>query len=94
MRKTIFLLICVLGSLNTSKAQDSTEVQSYALSLQEAITYGLENSYDAKNAYTDVEIALKQKWEIIAQGLPQISGEVTYQNQFIQPTSFIPAVVF
>ena len=74
MRKTIFLLICVLGSLNTSKAQDSTEVQSYALSLQEAITYGLENSYDAKNAYTDVEIALKQKWEIIAQGLPQISG--------------------
>lgn len=94
MRKTIFLLICVLGSLNTSKAQDSTEVESYALSLQEAITYGLENSYDAKNALTDVEIALKQKWEVIAQGLPQISGEVTYQNQFIQPTSFIPAVVF
>ncbi len=90
----MFLFLCLLGYLNPSLAQDTTEVESYALSLQEAITYGLENSYDAKNALTDVEIALKQKWEVIAQGLPQISGEVTYQNQFIQPTSFIPAVVF
>ncbi len=86
----MFLFLCLLGYLNPSLAQDTTEVESYALSLQEAITYGLENSYDAKNALTDVEIALKQKWEVIAQGLPQISGEVTYQNQFIQPTSFIP----
>ena len=90
----MFLFLCLLGYLNPSLAQDTTEVESYTLSLQEAITYGLENSYDAKNALTDVEIALKQKWEVIAQGLPQISGEVTYQNQFIQPTSFIPAVVF
>ncbi len=90
----MFLFLCLLGYLNPSLAQDTTEVESYALTLQEAITYGLENSYDAKNALTDVEIALKQKWEVIAQGLPQISGEVTYQNQFIQPTSFIPAVVF
>lgn len=90
----MFLFLCLLGYFNPSLAQDTTEVESYALSLQEAITYGLENSYDAKNALTDVEIALKQKWEVIAQGLPQISGEVTYQNQFIQPTSFIPAVVF
>ncbi|MEE3244491.1 MAG: TolC family protein [Bacteroidota bacterium] len=94
MQKPMFLFLCLLGYLNPSLAQDTTEVESYALSLQEAITYGLENSYDAKNALTDVEIALKQKWEVIAQGLPQISGEVTYQNQFIQPTSFIPAVVF
>ncbi|HBO28613.1 MAG TPA: transporter [Leeuwenhoekiella sp.] len=94
MQKPMFLFLCLLGYLNPSLAQDTTEVESYTLSLQEAITYGLENSYDAKNALTDVEIALKQKWEVIAQGLPQISGEVTYQNQFIQPTSFIPAVVF
>ncbi|WP_167598190.1 TolC family protein [Leeuwenhoekiella sp. ZYFB001] len=94
MQKPMFLFLCLLGYLNPSLAQDTTEVESYALTLQEAITYGLENSYDAKNALTDVEIALKQKWEVIAQGLPQISGEVTYQNQFIQPTSFIPAVVF
>ena len=94
MRKSIILLACAFGFLNYSHAQDSTEVKTYALSLQEAIIYGLENSYTAKNAQTDVEIALQQKWEIIAQGLPQISGDVTYQNQLIQPTSFIPAVVF
>ena len=94
MRKSLLLFTCALGLYFPAKAQDSTEVQSYALSLQEAITYGLENSYTAKNAQTDVEIALKQKWEIIAQGLPQISGEITYQNQLIQPTSFIPAQFF
>ncbi|RXG22368.1 TolC family protein [Leeuwenhoekiella marinoflava] len=94
MRKSLLLFTCALGLYFPVKAQDSTEVQSYALSLQEAITYGLENSYTAKNAQTDIEIALKQKWEVIAQGLPQISGEVTYQNQLIQPTSFIPAEVF
>ncbi|MFI8378422.1 TolC family protein [Leeuwenhoekiella sp. NPDC079379] len=94
MRKSLILLACVFGFLNYSQAQDSTEVKSYALSLQDAIIYGLNNSYSAKNAQTDVEIALKQKWEIIAQGLPQITGEVTYQNQLIQPTSFIPAQFF
>ena len=94
MQKIIFLIVCVFGFIKLGQAQDSTAVQTYAMSLEEAIIYGLENSYTAKNAQTDVEIALKQKWEIIAQGLPQIAGEVTYQNQLIQPTSFIPAVVF
>ncbi|MEZ7494260.1 TolC family protein [Leeuwenhoekiella aequorea] len=94
MQKIIILLVCILGTINYSQAQDSTEVQTYSLSLEDAIIYGLQNSYTTKNARTDVEIALKQKWEIIAQGLPQIGGEITYQNQLIQPTSFIPAVVF
>ena len=76
------------------RAQDSIVPQDYSLSLQEAIVYGLEHNYSAKNAGTDVAIALKQKWEIIAQGLPQVAAEISYQNQLVQPVSFIPAQFF
>ena len=33
---------------------------------------------------------MKQKWETIADGLPQISGAVGYQNQLKQPVSLLP----
>jgi len=75
-------------------AQDSLAPQTYRFSLQEAIVYGLKNNYSARNATTDIAIALKQKWEIIAQGLPQIGAEVSYQNQLINQVSFIPAQFF
>ena len=94
MQKSILLILVLILAAFTGRSQDSTAVQTYSLSLQEAIIYGLENNYSSKNAQTDVAIALKQKWEIIAQGLPQISGEINYQNQLIQPTSFIPAQFF
>lgn len=91
MRLTSFILLCSL-SFFAARAQDS--IQTYALSLQQAIVYGLENNYAVKNAGTDVAIALKQKWEIISQGLPQVTGDINYQNQLIQPVSFIPAQFF
>ncbi len=92
--KSILIAALFLNTTLLVQAQDSTQVDTYALSLQDAIIYGLENNYSAKNAQTDVAIALKQKWEIIAQGLPQITGEINYQYQLIQPTSFIPAQFF
>ncbi|MBT8295970.1 MAG: TolC family protein, partial [Gramella sp.] len=49
---------------------------TYTFSLAEAIEFGIENNYQSRIAEKDVEIALKQKWEIIAQGLPQINGAV------------------
>ena len=89
MRKLVLILfICSFFGL---QAQDSTEVEKTSFSLQEAIVFGLRNNYSAKNAGTDVTIALKQKWEIIAQGLPQISGSAEYQDQIIQPVTLLPA---
>ena len=86
----LFFLMLNLGAY----AQDSLVPQTFSFSLQEAIVYGLKNNYSVKNAGTDIAIALKQKWEIISQGLPQVSGDVTYQNQLVQPVSFIPAQFF
>jgi outer membrane protein TolC len=57
-----------------------TPQENLSLSLEEAIALGLENNYSSIRSEKEVEKALKQKWEIISQGLPQITGDVDYQN--------------
>ena len=89
MIKNISILLVLMASSLSSRAQDTIAPQTYTFTLQEAIVYGLENSYTAKNASRDVAISLKQKWEIIAQGLPQIGGKIDYQNYLkLHPTRF------
>jgi len=68
--------------------------QPNSFSLDEAIAFALENNYSAINAERDIVDAQKQKWETIADGLPQISGAISYQNQLKQPISLIPAEFF
>ncbi|MCB0428913.1 MAG: TolC family protein [Flavobacteriales bacterium] len=65
-----------------------------AFSLEQAIQYGQKNNTQAKNAGLDVEVAKKKIWETTAMGLPQISGEVSYQNFIDIPTSVAPAEAF
>ena len=69
-------------------------VETSSFTLEEAVTFALENNYSAINANRDIEDAQKQKWETIAAGLPQINGSVSYQNQLKQPVSVIPAEIF
>tara|TARA_Y100000815_G_scaffold275527_1_gene314324 strand:- start:48263 stop:49651 length:1389 start_codon:yes stop_codon:yes gene_type:complete len=93
MIKNISILLVLMASSLSSRAQDTIAPQTYTFTLQEAIVYGLENSYTAKNASRDVAISLKQKWEIIAQGLPQIGGKIDYQNYLKQPVTLIPGEI-
>ncbi|TDN95208.1 outer membrane protein TolC [Salegentibacter sp. 24] len=83
-------LLILLIPLN-SIAQETQE--EYSFSMEEAIKFGLENNYSAINAKKDIQIALKQKWEIIAQGLPQISATADYQNYLKQPVTLLPAEI-
>ena len=83
----LFGLICLQLS---AQAPASPELQ---LSLEEAIALGLENNYSSLRSEKEVEKALKQKWEIISQGLPQISGNVDYQNFLKQPVTIIPGEI-
>lgn len=62
----------------------------YRLDLQQAVQLGLENNYTAQSARLDVEKAIKQKWEIIAQGLPQLSANGSYQNNIKQALTPLP----
>ena len=90
MKKLIFLFSSLLY-LN-SPAQE-TQTQPLALSLEEAIAIGLENNYSSLRSEKEVEIALAQKWEIISQGLPQISANADYQNFLKQPVTLIPGEI-
>lgn len=62
----------------------------YQFSLEEAINYALEHNYNVINASRDMDDAQKQKWETIADGLPQINGTVNYQNQIKQQVIQLP----
>src|SRR5690606_28267216 len=88
--RTIAVFLLVLLHLQLS-AQDREN--QYALSLQEAISLGLENNHSSRRSQLDIEKALKQKWEIISQGLPQLTGNVDYQNFLKQPVTLIPAEI-
>ena len=92
MQKHFYTFIAVL-LFSSSFAQEKVE-KTYSFTLQEAITFALENNYSAINASRDLIDAKKQKWETIATGLPQISGDIGYQNQLKQPVSLIPAEFF
>lgn len=86
MRNQLVILISILSiSLGYSQEQTSS------FTLEEAITYALENNYSAINANRDIIDAQKQKWETIATGLPQINGSVGYSNQLKQPVTLLPA---
>ena len=89
MRNFLITLLLVVP-LYSSLAQD-TPTQ---FSLEEAVIFALKNNYSAINADRDIVDAQKQKWEVIATGLPQIDANISYQNQLKQPVSLIPAEFF
>lgn len=61
-----------------------------SFSLQEAQDYAVKNSYNIRLAETDVKMAVKQMNEVAAIGLPQVNGEVKFQNFIDIPTTLIP----
>ncbi len=91
MRNKTLKIISILLFLTGNAFSQENSTRSYSFSLSEAIAFGIENNYQAQIAQKDVDMSLKQKWEIIAQGLPQISGSVDYQNYLKQPVTLIPA---
>jgi outer membrane protein TolC len=88
MKKILLTLFLAFPFLIYAQEVKNNSAKSYTL--EEAIAYGLENSYNSNIASKDVAIALKQKWEIISQGLPQITGNAEYRNNLEQPVTLIP----
>ncbi len=85
MRKISLLLLLFSFHINA---------QDFTMSLDEAIDFGLKNSYSVLNANRDVAMAKKTKWQTIASGLPQINGKIDYQNWIKQQVSLVPAQFF
>ncbi|MFN2261540.1 MAG: TolC family protein [Psychroflexus sp.] len=85
MKKVFFSFILMLCFGLTIQAQDTEK--TYSFTLQEAVNFAIDSSYATINARRDVAIALKQKWETTADGLPQIDGAVSYEyNTIIRQT--------
>jgi outer membrane protein TolC len=89
MKKIILLCLSTSFFLVTN-AQEKT----IKISLQEAINFALENSYNAKAAKNDIKAAKEIVWETTAIGLPQINAKIDYQNFLKQPVSLLPAAAF
>lgn len=89
--RNFLILFCVVLGVSSTSAQ---ETQDYRFSLEEAISFALDSNYTAINARRDIAIAIKQKWETTATGLPQIGATVQYQNFIKQPVSLLPAAAF
>ncbi|WP_339711460.1 TolC family protein [uncultured Kriegella sp.] len=85
-----FIIIVILLTTYTVFPQE----KPVGYTLDEAIAFALKNNYSAINADRDLLDAQKQKWETIAGGLPQVDGNISYQNQLKQPISLIPAEFF
>jgi outer membrane protein len=90
MKIRIFAVLLLLPVL--LKAQE--QPQAYAFTLKEAIDHAIQYNYSAINANRDVEAAKKKKWETTTIGLPQINGNVSYQDNFRLQQSLIPAEFF
>ncbi len=94
MKNNLWLFCIGLVFTATIQGQSLLTDSIYSFTLNEAVEFALENSYQSINARQDVAKALKRKWETTADGLPQIEGSIDYQNQLKQPVTLLPASTF
>ena len=73
-------------------SQDDSLCNTFSLS--EAQKYATKNSNKAKRVAAQVEITVKKKKEVRAIGLPQVTGEVKFQNFLDIPITLIPSTTF
>lgn len=83
MRQTLCTLIISLLLSGGISAQTS-------FSLEQAVTYALENSYDMKDARYNTEYSKKQALEAISYGLPKVQANLDYVYNYELPVSILP----
>jgi outer membrane protein TolC len=83
MRQTLCTFLFLLLISGSSVAQQS-------FSLQQAIDYAMENSFDMKDARYNTEFSKKQALEAISYGLPKLDANVDYVYNYELPVSILP----
>jgi outer membrane protein len=58
----------------------NAQEKNAAISLEEAINYAIEHSYNSRTSKNDIKSAYEKIKETTSSGLPQIEGKVDYQN--------------
>lgn len=90
MKAIKFGIITLLFTVNMW-AQEQEISPSHTFSMEEAVAFGIENNHNSRIAGKEVEKTIKQRWEIISQGLPQLAATVDYQNLLDRPVTLLPA---
>jgi len=75
MKKIILVSINLCFFLLTNAQEKNA-----AISLEEAIDYAIEHSYNTRTSKNDIKSAYEKIKETTSSGLPQIEGKVDYQN--------------
>ena len=73
----ILYIFFVVGTISSQEKQ-------MKLSMNEAVSYALKNSFDNKVAIKDIDAAKQKKWETTTMGLPQIDAKIDYMNNLKQ----------
>ncbi|WP_026903597.1 TolC family protein [Pedobacter glucosidilyticus] len=89
------LLAAILSLISSSVLLAQTDtVTTHSFTLEECIQYAYKHQTDVLNADIDKKIADAKVKETIGIGLPQISGNATFQDFLKIPTSLIPSEIF
>lgn len=99
MKHTVFALLLACGFLfsgyvNAQDIVDNTLDVGSAFTLEECLDYAYQNSQTLKSAFLEQRVAKTDVGVTKSQGLPQINGNVSYNNNVAIQTQFLPAVFF
>jgi len=89
--KYLTLFLCFFSAFN-AKAQLTDTIAHF--SLKEAIEYAQKNQVSIQNAEIDEAIAANTVKQTVGIGLPQLSGNVNFQDFLKVPTSLLPGEFF
>ena len=92
MKYNYFILIFCLFYVIPAKAQLTDSITKF--SLQEAIDYAQSHQSSILNASIDEEIAKNTVKRTIGIGLPQLNGNVNFQDFLKIPTNLLPGEIF
>ena len=93
----LFIAACTQGYAQ-GKMQNSTDTQAFTLI--QALEFAIANNTDVKNAYADIAIADQTVKEVKSIGIPQLRGQVQFQDAlqkqvfiFPNPVTGVPAPI-
>ncbi|WPP49908.1 TolC family protein [Catalinimonas niigatensis] len=89
------LYICITTTLYAQQSDNvrAEQVQG-KMTLEECLEYAYQNNATLKNAALEQNIAKADVGVTKADGLPQINGSISYNNNVAIQTQFLPAVFF
>lgn len=89
--QVLIILFCISMAIPTMAQQKDTTAN---FSLQDAIAFAQKHHVNVLNAKIDEEIAKNTVKQTFGIGLPQLSGNATFQDFLKIPTSLLPGEVF